>query len=468
MSLPKKATLWYTFSNILQKGIGFFVVPFYIRCLSATEYGQVMIFLSWREIISIFATLNLFSGVFTKAMVDYDQDRDRYTSCMQGLSSIITLVLFFLYLPARSLWNNILEMDSITVILLFLYFLTSPSVSFWSVRQRVENKYKQMVALTIAKALCVPITCIMLILYTNWRANAMIWGILIVEICFGTWFYVYQFIKGRCFYHRSYWVHALLFNLPLIPHYLSLIILSQVDRILIGNICGKDKSGIYSLACQITSLMNVIISAINGALVPWLYQKYKTKEYSIVKDVTNRLCVIMGLITFILMLIAPDIVSIIGTKEYTNAIWLIPPIALGMYFTFCYGFFASVSFYYSATKYVMIATTSGACLSILLNLIFLPKFGFLSAGYTSLLCYFFFLLMHYMYMTKVCKNNTNGDKIFDVRFIKINCLILLGVMLLVLFLYCFSFLVRYLFLFISFILLLKKRNVLSTISIIKI
>ena len=68
LSTPKKASLWYLVSNILQKGISFLVVPFYVRFLSSSEYGHVMMFLSWYGILLIFVTLNLYCGVYTKAM----------------------------------------------------------------------------------------------------------------------------------------------------------------------------------------------------------------------------------------------------------------------------------------------------------------------------------------------------------------------------------------------------------------
>ena len=90
MSISKKATIWYSLCNILQKGIAFIVIPIYVRVLSTTEYGNYMTFQAWRDILIIIATLNIYCGVYTKAMVDYVNDRDRYTSVMQGLSTTIT------------------------------------------------------------------------------------------------------------------------------------------------------------------------------------------------------------------------------------------------------------------------------------------------------------------------------------------------------------------------------------------
>ena len=196
LSEPKKASLWYLISSVLQKGISFFVVPLYVRYLTSSEYGHVMMFFSWQSVFMIFVTLNLYCGVYTKAMVDYVDERDQYT----------------------------------TSYLLFVNFFTSPAITFWSVRQRVENKYYQMVFLTIAKSILTPLLCIILLLNTDLRANSLIWGLLIVDSLFGIYLYVSQLIKGKCFYNYKYWIHALKFNIPLIPHYLSLVVLSVLIR----------------------------------------------------------------------------------------------------------------------------------------------------------------------------------------------------------------------------------------------
>ena len=353
-------------------------------------------------------------------------------------------------------------MNNITSYLLFLSFLTSPSVTFWSVRQRVENKYREMVFLTLAKSICIPTLCILLLIYTNLRALAMVWGMLLVESAFGLYFYIYQFVKGKCFYHRFYWTHALKFNIPLIPHYLSLVILWQVDRILVGNICGKDKAGIYSLATQVSMVMSVVTSAINGALVPWLYEQYRVKCYDGVKKASNELCILLGAITFIIMLITPELILIIGTDEYMDAQWVVPPIVLGTYFSFCYGLFVNIAFYYSKTRNVSLATMVGAGLSIIMNLFLLPKFGFISAGYTSLTCYFVFLLMHYGFMVKICRSELGGANFYDVRFVWLTCLFLFIVMFLSLLFYNLSFVYRYSILLIIVCMLVRKREMLKS------
>lgn len=421
-----RASVWYTLCNILQKGISFLVIPIYVRILTTTEYGAYSVFQSWRDVLIILATLNLHAGIYTKAMVDYDQDRDRYTSCMQGLSTILTMVLFAVYIPLSDMWNRLLQMDTITVLLLFVYYISYPALTFWTVRQRVENKYVKMVAVTMLVSVLTPIISVLLLTTTSLREKAVIWGYLIVQSAVGVFFYVMQFVRGKCFLHKEYWQKALKFNLPLIPHYLSLIVLGQADRIMIQHYCGSDKAGIYNLAYQIAVLMQVVTNAISATLVPWSYEQLKSRKFHSLKSAAGKLCLLVGIMTFAVILVAPEIIGIVGTEEYRDAIWIVPSVAISVYFTFCYGLFSTVPFYYGATSHVMVASLVGAGLNIVLNAIFIPMFGYIAAGYTTLVCYFAFMIMHYLFMRVTCRKEVDGVTVYDNRQIFFSCFILCG------------------------------------------
>lgn len=456
-SVQTKATLWYMICNILQKGISFIIVPIYTRLLTTYEYGQYTVFQSWRDLLIIIVTLNLYCGVFTKAMVDYKDDRDRYTSSMQGLTTILVCIWLLIYLIKIEFWNNLFDMETITMLLMFLYFLFSVSFSFWSVKQRVTYKYKTMVVATLTMSLLVPLLSLILLKYTNLRANAVIWGFLIAQSLVGLFFYIIQFIQGKCFYHKEYWIYALKFNIPLIPHYLSLIVLSQVDRIMIKNICGADKAGIYGLAYSVSLLMNILTSAVNNSFVPWFYEKLRDKEYLAIKPIVNKLCMLVAVLTLAAILISPEIVSILGTKDYYEAIYIIPAVSISVYITFCYSFYSNIEFYYSKTKFVMIASTVGAVSNLILNYIFINKYGYQAAGYTTLISYIVLMIMHYCFMESICKNEISNINVFDDKCMFGLTALLILIMFICLFLYDY-FVIRYLVIIVIFVLLLIYRK----------
>ena len=90
----------------------------------------------------------------------------------------------------------------------------------------------------------------------------------------------------------------------------------------------------------------------------------------------------------------------------------------------------------------MAASITGAITNILLNLFAIPRFGYLAAGYTTLICYILFGVSHYIFHRMVIRKHIPGVKIYHMRFmIGISCCVL-AVMAFMLIIYQYT-LLRY-------------------------
>lgn len=94
-----------------------------------------------------------------------------------------------------------------------------------------------------------------------------------------------------------------------------------------------------------------------------------------------------------------------------------PPVALSVYFMFLYPLFGNIEMYYGKTKMVMMVSTIGAILNIVLNYVFIPKFGFVAAGYTTLICYIIYCVMHYLSAKKIFVKIGEIREVYDLKFI---------------------------------------------------
>ena len=407
-----KASIWFTVCSIIQKGIQLITVPFFTRILTAEQYGQYSLYQSWLSIISIFATLNLSSGVFNNGMLKYKEERTKYISSMQGLSTIVSLLVIGVYISCKNMWNKIIGLPDIVIVLIEIFF--TPAFQFWSMKQRYLFKYKALVIITLVIAVFNPVVGLIAVSNTSQKGIARILSVVVVNVFVGLFFYIYNFIKGKTFYYKEYWKFALLFNLPLIPHYLSMVVLSQADRIMIEKMFGQEKIAIYSVAYSVPMLM------------------------------------------------APEIISIMAPNSYSGAIWVIPPVALSVYFIFLYSLFANIEFYFEESYFVTIASVLGAVLNIILNMIFMPIFGYIAAGYTTLICYMIFAIAHYLFMKKVCKKHINGKRLYDIKNIIINIVILLFISGIIMLLYSFV-LIRYIIILLTIIIAVAKRQYIMNI-----
>ena len=410
-----KASLWFLICSFLQKGISVITTPIFTRLLSTYEYGQYSVFDSWLNIITILVTLNLSSGVYMQGLVKFDKERKEYSSSLQGLNLILVIIWLIIYLFTRNFWNKLFGLSTIQMLALLIMVWATAVFNFWSTQQRVNYSYKLLVLVTLIASVLKPVISILLIIVSEDKVTARILGLTIAEIiCYSGFFFV-QEIKGKKFYSNKFWKYALSFGLPLIPHYLSQIVLNSSDRIMIGTMVNESAAGIYSLAYSVSRIMALFNTALLATVSPWIYQKIKEKKTEDIEKVA--LPTILGIagLNMLLIVIAPEVVKIFAPNTYYEAIYVIPPVSLSTIFTYTYNLFVAFEFYYKKSAWISGASIVGAVLNIILNYFCINAFGYIAAGYTTLACYIVYTVMHYKFMIRVCDEELQGVRPFDTK-----------------------------------------------------
>jgi O-antigen/teichoic acid export membrane protein len=204
---------------------------------------------------------------------------------------------------------------------------------------------------------------------------------------------------------------------------------------MIGNMIGKGEAAIYSVAYNIAAIMQIVITAINSSFTPYMYKSIKDGECSGVRRNSKIIISLVGLACIGVMALGPEVISIFAPVEYYDAIWIVPPVACAVYFKFLYPLFSTVEFYYEKTGFVMIASCIAAGANIILNYIFIRIYGYYAAGYTTLVCYILYSLAHYAFQRRVAAEHDLGGALFDMRYIVVFSIFMLGTMTCMLFLY---------------------------------
>ncbi len=453
-----KASLWFLICGFLQRGISTLTTPVFTRLLSTSEYGQYNVFNSWLSIITVFVTLNLCSGVYTQGLVKFEEERDIYSSSLQGLTLTLVLIWTVIYLSFYKFWNEVFSLTTVQVLAMLLMIWLSSAFNFWAREQRVDFKYQKLIIITILVSLAKPILGIILVVLADDKVTARILGIALVEVIGYIGLFMSQMLKGKKFYSRKYWKYALKFNVPLVPHYLSMSVLSGADRIMIERMVGTDEAGIYSLAYSVSLIMTIFNTALVQTIEPWIYKKIKTQEVKDISKIAYPAFIFIAVMNAMLMLFAPEIIAIFAPSSYYEAIWIVPPVAMGVYFMFAYNLFAEFEFYYEKTNYIAVATVLGAVANIVLNIIFINIFGYIAAGYTTLVCYILYAIFHYSFMRKICAKKLNNIQPYSTKIILLITLMFMAIGFFILFLYN-NYIVRYLFIIISIIVLIINRKV---------
>lgn len=455
---PAKASLWFLVCSFFQSGISTITTPIFTRLLTTEEYGQFSVFSSWQAIVVVFVGLNLYSAVYTQGLVKFEEDKKIYSSSMQGLLLTLCTIWGGIYFLFRDFWNSLFSLNTIQMFSMLGMIWASSMFNLWAAEQRSEYKYRGLVLITVVVSIMKPVVGILFVLMSEDKVTARIVGLFLVELLCFSWIYFYEMHRGKCHFSKKYWKYTLALTIPLIPHYLSQTVLSSADRIMIKDMIGASEAGIYSLAYSISQIMTLFSAAMIQTLNPWIFRKIKEKCILDIAPVAYISLIFIAGLNILLIAFAPEIIRIFASSDYYSAIWIMPPVAMSVFFMFSYSLFATFEFYFEKTKYISVATILSAILNVVLNYIFIGLFGYQAAGYTTLVCYIFYTTFHFVSMTRIVnKNIGKGAQPYSLK----KLLLITFIFILIGFLFLVSYnysLIRYGLIFISIFTFIVKRK----------
>lgn len=412
MTPAVRTSVWFTLCNFLQRGTALITVPIFTRLLTIGEYGLCNIYFSWFEIFVLFTSLKLPYEGLNNGLIRHDDDPDGYASSMVGLTAALTLAGAAVYLLLRRWIDAATGLSSFLMLFMFIQLLFNPPLFVWINRQRFDFRYRGAVAMTLVSTLLSPAIAVAAVLHTPYKAEARIIATALVQSLFGLLCAVLLVRRGKILCRKDYWRFALQFNLPLLFFYLSQTLLNQSDRIMINYFEGSGKAGIYSVAYSAASIMLLLVSAINGSFHPWMYKKLKAGQYREVGDTACTVCLLVAAATLVMSAFAPDLIALLATKEYQAAIWIVPPVSASVFFIFLYMVFANVEMYYGENRFIAVISVVCSLANLVLNAIFIPRYGYLAAGWTTVVCYILLALLHAVLMRRACRLHQTPEPIF--------------------------------------------------------
>ena len=418
--LAAKAALWFVLCSVLQKCIAVVTIPIFTRIMSTEQYGIYTTYVSVYSIVVILCTLSMEKCAYINGIskLDNEEDKNQLAISLLSLSMVITGVVFLIFLFFQNSISSILALPNRLLLIMFVQILFVPSFTFWSTKQRYEYKYIKLVFFTLLMVvLNAALGIVFVISCSNDQAFGRVLSLVVVQAAFGFIFNFYYYIKAKKFFSFNNWKYYLSLQLPLLPHSLSLIILSSSDRIMINSINGSSAAAIYGVAYSAGYMVTILKDSISSAMTPWIYENIKKKNLMPIRSVTKSVMILVTLITFLFVCFAPEIVYLLAPSDYYEAVYVIPPVAASSFFIFLYNMFSNISFYFEETKKIMVASVVGAVLNLVLNWLCIPVFGYVAAGYTTLVCYMVLAIAHYFIMRSVCKKQLDGKVPFDLKYI---------------------------------------------------
>lgn len=394
-----KSGVWYTLSYVLVRGISYLTIPIFTRILTKQSYGIYNNYTSLLAILTILVTLNL-SSTMVCAKYDYADTFDSYIFSVLLLSfmSVAGWTVFF-----NIFWEYLepffgIERQHLNIMMLYLLF--SPAVDLFQARERFCFAYKKNALISIIVSVCSLIFPLIFSLILENKLTAVILGMAVGTIFFGGALFLFFAHRKKRIYLSS-WKYALQIGLPYIPHSLSLIVLHSTDRLMITFFCGTEKTALYGLAYNCGLIMMLLLTACNMAYSPWLAEKLANEEYDQIRLFSFKYIDVFACCSLAVMLIAPEILWIMGGRSYMEAVYVMPPVMLGCVCQFLYTMFVNVEQCKKKTVGMAFASVSAALLNLILNYVFIPRFGYTAAAYTTLAGYLWLLVIHMVLVARL-------------------------------------------------------------------
>lgn len=454
-SIPSgvKASFAFFLASLVTKGVSYITTPIFTRLLSPEEFGQSSVFLTWFSLLGIVAMFCLSYGVFNIGMLEYPGKRDEYSFSMLGLSCLITFIFSCIFLGGFSIFKPYLGFDFPLAVLMCTLFFLQPGYMFWLAHQRYEWKYKASTFWIIFTAALSSVVAIVAIyLFPNHKLYARLFGAKGVLAVVYAGFCIYIALKNRFCLNVRYWKQALLFNLPLIPHYLSSYLLSGADKLMISRMVNASATAYYTIAYSVAAVILIIWTAAHDSLRPFIYENCKTHDYSAISNVTLPILAVFGSGCILLILLAPEVISLMATHDYQEAVFAIPPVVVGVFFQVHYFLYADILYYFKKPRYVMLGSLFATGANLLLNYLFIPIWGYMAAAYTTLFCYLLQAGIDYWAMKHVVR-----VQVYNMKLIVALSTVMCAISLVCLLVYKYS-LIRYALLSALILLLLYQRR----------
>lgn len=382
---------------IFLNGINFFTIPLFTRLLGAENFGIVSVYTAWVQIITVIIGLQTM-GTISIAKVHLPEDEQRqYRSSILSLSFCSMIVLSLIFLVFAGPVSAFFDLKNTIILIMVLQSFGTYIIMFASAGFTYDKEAYKTFLLSVTAALTTIALSLVLMLgggsFAD-RAEARIWGMAVPNIVIGFIMFAVIMMRGKKTFSKKYWRFCLPLSMPLIFHGLSQIILSQADKIMLQKFTTGEVVGIYSFVVTFTHLINVIWLALNNTWVPFYFDDMKKGNVENIQKKTKNYVFLFSIVVCGFMLVSPEVAKLFVSSEFWGGIKLIPIFSVCMYMVFLYSFPVNFQFFYNRSLNIAIGTCLSAVLNIVLNVIFIPRFGMYGAAIATLIAYISLFAFH--------------------------------------------------------------------------
>ena len=201
-----------------------------------------------------------------------------------------------------------------------------------------------------------------------------------------------EILKVQLVFVTSLWKRMIIYALPLLIAGLAGMVNETLDRILLTYLLPAKQAmtqiGIYSACYKVSIIMTIFIQAFRFAAEPFFFSRSQEKDSKkTMADIMKFFVIICSIIFLVTMMNIQWIQYFAGSREFRSGIKVVPVLLLANMFL---GIFINQSIWYKLsgqTHFGALLTIFGAIITIVLNIYWIPRIGYMGSAWATLICY---------------------------------------------------------------------------------
>ena len=324
----------YAFAVLVQRGIGFLLLPLYTRVLSPDEYGQLALVLTISAGVSTLLSFGLETAVFRTYILLHDtpERRPSFVNSVGLLAMFGPAALAAVFVVALGEpFAELLDVSSLAIALgvaTAAVTVTATVLPFAVLRaQERLRKYLELTAIQVVTNTTLTIAFVVVL---GWGVAGWLLASLIaitVTLAAGL---VMLGHRWTLTVERSYLITTLAFGLPLLPHAAAHWGLSLSDRLVLGAFASPGEVGLYQLAYQFAIPVSTLGIAMTRGTAPlYAHAARSAADRVELAGVIVHHVLIIALAGMATAMLGPPIIDLLMPPDFAGAGAYVPWLVLG-------------------------------------------------------------------------------------------------------------------------------------------
>jgi len=211
-------------------------------------------------------------------------------------------------------------------------------------------------------------------------------------------------VKIRYIFDTSLWYRIVTYSFPLLLAGLSGTINDAIDKVILRRMIGGEEGlavvGQYGAGYKIGVLMALFIQMFRFAAEPFFFERAKYSDAKEMYASVMRYFVIIMLIVYLIINLYISGIQYIIAVNYREAIIVVPIISMAY---LLYGIYVNHSIWYklnNLTIYAVYITFIGAVITIMINVLLIPVYGYLASAWAHVASYASMIIISFIFARK--------------------------------------------------------------------